>query len=132
MQLQRNVAFNCVGVVVFQPRASARLQCGWVQWCDVERPVMTEQASFCVCLPTRITLPWLAGRPQYGYRVGGWWRGVKESKQTRDSFTQTPVFLSRYVLVFKLYCICVLLWYVLYVPCGGEHMRLPVTALHRL
>lgn len=41
--LQRNVSFDCVGVVMLQPRASAQVQCvcvcGGVSRCDVERPV---------------------------------------------------------------------------------------------
>lgn len=59
------------------------------------------------------------------------WGG--ESKQTQDKLhIESSLSESRYVLVFKLYRVYVVLWHVLYVSCESEHMCLPVTVLHRL
>lgn len=103
LQLQRNVSFNCVGVAVFQPRASAWVQrvcVGVVVWCG--EAGMTEQALAPLLFTYRDYLA-----------LAGWWTAVwleggERVNKHKTSFTESPVFTqSGSVLVFKLSCICV-------------------------
>lgn len=126
LQLQRNVSFNCVGVAVFQPRASAWVQrvCGcsgvmWRGWYDWAGP--------------RSASVYLQGLPSPGWLVDrgmAWGRG--ESKQTQDELHRESSLYAEWI--------CAGLQAVLYMCCGmycmssceSEHMCLPVTVSHRL
>lgn len=79
--LQRNVSLNCVGVVVFQPRASAWVQllcgCSGVMWGG-----MTEQAPLHFCLPTGDYLA-----------PAGWSAAVQLREGERVNKHKSPFFL---------------------------------------